>query len=113
LRTKFGQRLDKRNIAERLGIDIDVPTVVVMGGGQGLGPIKEIVKSLLKGHSNFQIIVLAGTNKKIVRSLRRYAKGSQKKIFIYEYAKNVDEFMEIASMIITKPGGMTTAECRC
>jgi len=30
---------------------------------------------------------------------------------IFEFANNVDELMELATIIITKPGGMTTAEC--
>ena len=32
-------------------------------------------------------------------------------MMIYDFVSNVDEFMEIAALIITKPGGMTTAEC--
>jgi processive 1,2-diacylglycerol beta-glucosyltransferase len=30
---------------------------------------------------------------------------------IFNFANNVDELMEIATIIITKPGGITTAEC--
>ena len=34
-----------------------------------------------------------------------------KKLIFYEYANNVDELMEAATLIVTKPGGMTTSEC--
>lgn len=111
MRPRFSVQLDKKPIAEKLGLDPNVPTVIVMGGGQGLGPIKAIVKSLIKVAMDFQIIVLAGTNKKIMKSLKRYTERSRKKMLIYEFAKNVDEMMELATLIITKPGGMTTAEC--
>jgi len=57
-----------------------------------------------------QIIILAGINKKILGGLRKKIKTSDKKILILEYTKNVDELMELATLIITKPGGMTTAE---
>ncbi|MBF0386037.1 MAG: galactosyldiacylglycerol synthase, partial [Candidatus Omnitrophica bacterium] len=42
--------------------------------------------------------------------LQKQATKSEKKILIFEYAKNVSELMEVADLIITKPGGMTTSE---
>ncbi len=111
MRAKFSTQLDKQPIADKLGLDLNIPTIVVMGGGQGLGPIKAIVKSLIKVKMDFQLIVLTGVNKKIINSLKRYTKKSDKKILIFEFANNVDELMELATIIITKPGGMTTAEC--
>ena len=111
LRAKFSTQLDKKPIAHKLGLDPNIPTIVVMGGGQGLGPIKTIVKSLIKVKMDFQLIVLTGVNKKIINSLKRYTRKSKKKILIYEFANNVDELMELAAVIITKPGGITTAEC--
>ena len=111
VRTKFAIQLDKNPIAAKLGLDSRKPTIVIMGGGQGLGPIKSIVKSLIKVKMDFQMVVLAGVNKKIISSLNRYTKRSDKKILIFEFANNVDELIELATLIITKPGGITTAEC--
>lgn len=111
MRLKFAAQLDRGPIAQKLGLDPDVPTILVMGGGQGLGPIKSIVKSLLKVRMNFQIIVLAGVNKKILNTLKKYSRKTEKKLLTFEFATNVDELMELASLIITKPGGMTTSEC--
>lgn len=110
MRSRFSVQLDKRPIAKKLELDPDIPTLLIMGGGQGLGPIKKIVKSLIKVDINFQMIVLAGTNKKIIKELQNIRKKTEKKILIFEFANNVDELMELASIIITKPGGMTTAE---
>ena len=110
MRSKFALQLDKGPIAKKLNFDPNVPTILIMGGGQGLGPIQSILKSLNKVKMNFQIIILSGTNKKILHSLNRIAKKSDKKIVIYEFANNVDELMELATLIISKPGGMTTSE---
>jgi processive 1,2-diacylglycerol beta-glucosyltransferase len=110
IQSKFSVQLDREPIARQLGFDPEVPTILVMGGGQGLGPIKNVIKSLMKVEMNIQVVVLAGTNKKIVSSLRNKVKKSDKKILILEYTKNVDELMDLATLIITKPGGMTTAE---
>jgi processive 1,2-diacylglycerol beta-glucosyltransferase len=110
IRTSFAVQLDKKTIAEKLGLDAQKPTVLIMGGGQGLGPIKQIVKSLVKIDMDFQMVVIAGINKKLIAKLQKFQKKTTKKILVYEYATNVDELMELATLIITKPGGMTTAE---
>ena len=110
IRPKFSKPVDRKAIAATLGLDPKIPTLLIMGGGQGLGPIKDIVKSLLKVEMNFQAIVLAGRNKKIIGKLQDLVNKSNKKIIVCEYATNVDELMGMATLIITKPGGMTTAE---
>lgn len=110
LRPKFTDPVDRKAIAEKMGLDPDVPTILVMGGGQGLGPIKKIVKSLIKMNMYVQMVVLSGVNKKILNSLRRYAARSDKKILIFEFVTNVEELMAVSTLIVTKPGGMTTAE---
>lgn len=110
VRSKFASQLDKKPIADKLGLDLNVPIVLIMGGGQGLGPIKQAVKSLQSINLPLQIIVITGINKKLIKWLRKQVKKSSKKILFYEYASNVDELMEIATLIVTKPGGMTTSE---
>ncbi len=110
IRSKFSVQLDSKPILEKIGFDPDLPVILIMGGGQGLGPIKSIVKSLLKVEMNFQMIVLTGVNKKIINKLNKSIKKSTKKVLILEYTQNVDELMEVASLIISKPGGITTAE---
>lgn len=110
IRPRFAEKLDKKLIADKLGVDLSKPVILIMGGGQGLGPIRSIVRSLIKLDIDIQIMVVAGTNKKVIKSLKRYDKKYPKKILVFEYVKNVDELMEVATLIITKPGGMTTAE---
>lgn len=111
IRAKFAAQLDKRPIAARLGLDLDRPVILIMGGGQGLGPIKQVVKSLMKLKTDLQMIVLTGVNKKLVKWLGKETKKSPQKILYYDYVNNVDELMEVANLIVTKPGGMTTSEC--
>jgi len=111
IRNRFANQLDKKLIAQKLGLSLDIPTILIMGGGQGLGPIQEAVESLLHITRDIQIIVIAGTNKKLLQWLYDMASQATKKILIYEYTKNVDELMEVSTLIITKPGGMTTSEC--
>jgi processive 1,2-diacylglycerol beta-glucosyltransferase len=73
--------------------------------------MKEAVKSLVALHRPLQIIVIAGTNEKLVKWIHKLKKKADKRIVVYDYAGNVDELMDISTLIITKPGGMTTSEC--
>ncbi len=111
IQAKFSVQLDKQPIAQALGLDLSVPVILIMGGGQGLGPIKEVVSCLQKIDAPLQMIVITGTNKKLQKWLTQEKKHFSKKLIGFDYAKNVDELMEVATLIVTKPGGMTTSEC--
>jgi processive 1,2-diacylglycerol beta-glucosyltransferase len=111
IRYNFAEKLDKKAVRQKLGLDPDVPVVLVMGGGQGLGPMKDAVKKLLKTTSPLQLVVVCGANLKLHKWLTKNSAKAPKKIVFYDYANNVDELMEAAHLIVTKPGGMTTSEC--
>jgi processive 1,2-diacylglycerol beta-glucosyltransferase len=111
IRIKFAQKLDRQAIAKKLGLDLNIPTVLIMGGGQGLGPMKEAVKSLVHLARPLQLIAICGTNVKLVHWIKKIQRQTVKKIIFYDYASNVDELMEVSTLIVSKPGGMTTSEC--
>ena len=111
IRQKFAEQGDREAIIHKLGLDKNIPTVLIMGGGQGLGPMKDAVKSLMALSRPLQMIVIAGTNVKLVHWLKKMQRRTAKKIIFYDYASNVDELMDASTLIVTKPGGMTTSEC--
>lgn len=105
---KFCASVDnEKNQAEPV-IDKDKPCVLIMGGTQGLGPIKEMVRALDHSGVAMQIIIATGTNAKLYKWLKR--RRFQKKVTVLPYAKNIDKLMEVATVVITKAGGITTAE---
>ena len=107
---KFNQRASKNRIMQELGLSNNKPTILIMGGGQGLGPIKRIVGALEKVERDFQEIVVAGINKKLYNSLRKKIKRCKKSILLLGYTDNIDELMSVSDIIISKPGGVTAAE---
>ncbi|MCU0651260.1 MAG: UDP-N-acetylglucosamine 2-epimerase, partial [Candidatus Omnitrophica bacterium] len=107
---KFNVPVDKDKVYHKLNLNPDLKTVLIMGGGQGLGPIKTIVKALEKVKSDFQEIIVTGTNKKLYKSLKKKIKKYKKKIHLLGYVDNVNELMTISHAIVTKPGGITTSE---
>ncbi|MFH1281362.1 MAG: glycosyltransferase [Candidatus Omnitrophota bacterium] len=107
---KFNQRLSQEEIFSKLKLDPRKPVVLIMGGGQGLGPIKTIVKSLEKSEHNITELIVTGTNKKLFRSLKRKIKHYKQDIRLFGFIQNIHELMHISKVIISKPGGVTTAE---
>jgi processive 1,2-diacylglycerol beta-glucosyltransferase len=107
---KFNQKLKPDGIFSELKLNPHQPVVLIMGGGQGLGPIKTIVKSLEKSKYNLQELIVTGTNKKLFRSLKGKIKHYKKEIRLFGFIQNIHELMSISKVIISKPGGVTTAE---
>lgn len=107
---EFNKEVSKDEVMQKLGLNLKIPTILIMGGGQGLGPIKMIVKSLERVKRELQEIVVAGTNRRLYNFLKKRIKKYKKKVLIFEYIDNISELMSISDIIITKPGGVTTAE---
>jgi len=107
---KFNQKLNDSEIFHKLKLNPEKPVVLIMGGGQGLGPIKTVVKSLEKSRYDIQELIVAGTNKKLFRSLKHKIKHYKKNIHLFGFIHNIHELMHISKVILSKPGGVTTAE---
>ncbi len=107
---KFNKNHDRKEIYRKMGFDSEAPAVLIMGGSQGLGPVENIVDVLEGIDLSFQLVVICGTNKKLERILRKRIPRYNKKLLVFGHVENVDELMEISSIVITKPGGLTIAE---
>lgn len=107
---KFSNKVDVKFVKLGLGLDLNKPIVLVMGGGQGYGPIKDIVTELDGLKVDFQAIVVCGINTRLFKWLNSSRRKFNKNIVPLQFVENVNELMEISEIIITKPGGLTTAE---
>ncbi|HNX91642.1 MAG TPA: glycosyltransferase [Candidatus Omnitrophota bacterium] len=108
---KYSVKYDKKRLRSEMGL-CEKPTVLVMGGSQGLGAIEGIVKSLMqRGNAGYQLLVVTGKNKKLHRNLSNAQKVfPDADIQLYSYVDNIDQMMEASDVIITKAGGITTSE---
>ena len=57
---KFSGATDAAAVRKRLGLRDDLPTLLVLGGGFGMGPVAEILGELDKMPQEFQTLVVAG-----------------------------------------------------
>ena len=107
---KFNSPLNRQESKLKLGLALDAPVVLIMGGSHGLGPLKQVIHQLDESKIDFQEIVVTGINKKLFNHLSSNINNFKKTIKIYAYADNIDELMSLSDVIITKPGGVTVSE---
>mgnify|MGYP001044242504 CR=1 FL=1 len=106
----FSRMQDKLVLKTKLGIRKDLPVILVIGGGWGLGPIKKIVRYLNSSKMALQLIVVTGKNKVLEDKLSKISSGLNISIKILGYVNNIDELMEVSDIAITKPGGLAASE---
>jgi processive 1,2-diacylglycerol beta-glucosyltransferase len=106
----FGRLLDRYAATRELGLTSREPTVLIMGGGLGIGPVADAVRSLDGIDRGLQIVVVAGRNAELRRQLRAISRASRHSIAAMGYTRKVRELMAAADLLITKPGALTVSE---
>jgi len=104
---------DSKALLSDLSFEPNILTILVMGGAQGLGPIKRILKDLSEIKGSIQIIVVCGTNKKLFRWSRKLKEDYPHPMMVFGYVKDIEKLMDVSDVIISKPGGLTVSEALC
>jgi len=107
----------KDSLRKKLGIQDDLPTVLVVGGGDGMGGIVQIAKSLGSklGRAGqplptSQMVVVCGNNQEARRTLEESYWEKGVKVHIQGFVDNMDEWMKASDALVTKAGPGTIAE---
>ena len=107
----FTQPQDRSACAERYGLDPSKRTIMLMGGGAGVGKLDEVAAALMRLPHDFQLIVLAGRNEGALSRLKIQAAEHPTRLFPFGFTNEVAQLMACSDLVITKPGGLTTSEC--
>lgn len=91
-------------------LEKDKPVALIMGGGLGLGGVKNALCQLERLKKDIQILVITGANVALWSEMNEYAQHSKHKIFVWGYSHNIQEFMSVATFLISKPGALTISE---
>jgi processive 1,2-diacylglycerol beta-glucosyltransferase len=105
---RFASQPDAAIVRKRYGLRDDLQTLLVLGGGFGMGPVAEILRELDKIEQPFQTLVVAGRNEELRRELAVHDRRHPTHVF--GFVTNMHELMSVADLIITKPGGLTSSE---
>ncbi|MEN6566519.1 MAG: glycosyltransferase [Veillonellales bacterium] len=110
LRADFAKPAGGSAIAVELGLDLRQPVVLIMGGGLGLGGMGKAFFELNKIKLPLQLIVVAGQNAELRDSLQRIGEESEHMVKVLGFSDRIRELMDIAAVLITKPGALTVSE---
>jgi processive 1,2-diacylglycerol beta-glucosyltransferase len=105
---KFSDPIDAAAIRKRMGLRDDLPVLLVLGGGFGMGPVVEMLMALNRFESAAQIVVVCGRNEELRGEVA--ALDHRHPTHVLGFASNMHELMAVADLILTKPGGLTTSE---
>ena len=105
----FLKRDSRTKLLRKYGLE-DKLTVLIMGGSLGFGNIKKMFLSFLNSKRDLQLIVVTGKNKKLKHQLQKYLGQHTKNVLLIGYTNEICNLMDIADLIVTKPGGMTISE---
>lgn len=105
---RFADPVDVAEAARQFGLNPAHPMILVMGGGGGFGQLRDIVLSLDTLPGPCQLVVLAGTNRSLLAWLQ--AQRFRHRVLPLGYTEEVHKLMSLATLLVSKPGGLTTSE---
>lgn len=103
----------KAAVRQTLGMAPDLPAVLLVGGGDGIGPVAEIAQQLdahlsSSGQLSGQMVVICGHNQSLYQQLR--AIQWRIPVKIHGFVDNMPQWMTATDCIVTKAGPGTIAE---
>ncbi len=101
-------RSDRRAERERIGLDPDLPTGLVLFGGQGSSVMVEIYDRLSRDNPGVQLILVCGRNAKLREKLNARRNGPRK--FVEGFTTDIPYYMHLADFFIGKPGPGSISE---
>jgi len=104
----FSAEVNALEIRKRMGLRDDLPILLVLSGGFGLGPVAEILAEVDKLAMTVQVLVVCGRNQELRAKLALQERRQPTRIL--GFVSNMHELMAIADIVISKPGGLTTSE---
>ncbi len=106
----FFTKADRPALLEKFGLEADLPTILIMAGSFGVTNILNIYRQIVNTDIPFQIVVITGRNEKLYETFSREVKTSPKKTKLVFFTNEVENYMHVSDLLITKPGGMTVSE---
>ncbi len=99
---------DRVQLKADLGWPEDLPVVLVVGGGEGMGPLEETACRINDLDLKLAIAVITGRNEELKTKLE--ARSWSHPTFIYGFERRMPSFMRAASLLVTKAGPGTVTE---
>ncbi|HEY9084502.1 MAG TPA: glycosyltransferase [Candidatus Tyrphobacter sp.] len=108
---RFARSVEPRaQLRLRLGLPLQRPVILLMGGGLGLGPLERMLRAIERLETPAAVVAIAGRNGRVERRLAAIAQGLSLPVRVLGFVENVYDYMHACDALVTKPGGLTVAE---
>lgn len=99
---------DQRTIRQELGLVPDRFTVLLIGGGEGIGRVAQMARAISEAGLCLQLMVICGRNESLRRRLEDQAWDVPTRVF--GFVRNMPTLMHAADVVVTKAGPGTICE---
>ncbi len=86
------------------------PTVLLMSGGFGLGPMAAMLRSFAGHAATCSLVVVAGRNAELKAQCEEIAATLSVDVTVYGFVDFIHDLLDAADFVVTKPGGLTLSE---
>lgn len=108
----YNPEVTREEIFKRERLNPELPTILLMAGSFGVTGVLNFYEQLASEKYNAQFIVITGKNPRLYEQLLKLEEklGSFNKTKLLYFVDNVEDYMHISDLIVTKPGGLTVTE---
>lgn len=99
---------DKASLRAELAWPQDRPMVLIVGGGEGMGPLFETACAIDQAGVHLALAVVAGRNRALYERLQ--ARRWRRQAFVYGFERRLAKMMRAADVLVTKAGPSTITE---
>lgn len=102
---------DRAELRKELGLAEDRSTILVAGGGDGMGNLFPIARAAAEAELDVQMVIVAGRNDTLRGRLE--AVSWEVPARVLGFVENMADLMHTADLLITKAGPSTISEALC
>jgi len=99
---------NKEDVRKKLGWEQDKPIVLMVGGGEGMGPLGKTAREIANSDLDVALVIVCGRNQRLQQHLE--ALDWPIPVHIYGFTHEMPDFMRAADVLVTKAGPGTIAE---
>lgn len=102
---------EKAALRSGLGWSLDRPVVLLMGGGEGMGPLSVIAQAVASSGLACELVIVTGRNQALRDQLSTLHWDIP--VHVYGFVSTMPDFMYAADVLLTKAGTATLCEAFC
>lgn len=107
VKSVFADKISQEEAMKKLNIKTTRKIILIMMGGLGCGDALGLCQEILKTNQ-YHVIVLTGKNKQLIKELKK--KLSNHNLEIVPFTNQVNSYLSVADVVVSKPGGISSTE---